>query len=98
MKRFWMTLLMAAFIAVMAPMAMAQSKEDDRMVDEVRLKLAGDVAVNGGAIGVDVKAGVVTLTGKVRNDKARAKAERLAKKVKGVKSVDNQLKVDPNAH
>lgn len=98
MKRFWVTLMLAAAMAVVTPMVSAQNKEDDRMVDEVRLKLAGDVAVNGGAIEVDVKGGVVTLRGKVKNEKARAKAEKLAKKVKGVKSIDNQLKVDPNAH
>lgn len=98
MRRFWMTLLLAAMMAVSALQMSAQNKEDDRMVDEVRLKLAGDIAVNGGAIDVDVKNGVVTLKGKVKNDKAKSKAERLAKKVKGVKSVDNQLKVDPNAH
>jgi osmotically-inducible protein OsmY len=97
MRRFWIALLMAAVITAVAPVA-AQSKEDDRMVDEVRLKLAGDVSVNGGAIEVDVRGGVVSLKGRVKNEKARTKAERLAKKVKGVKSVDNQLKVDPNAH
>lgn len=98
MKRFWMTLMLAAAMAMVTPAASAQDKEDDRMVDEVRLKLAADVSVNGGAIEVDAKAGVVTLRGRVKNEKARAKAEKLAKKVKGVKSIDNQLKVDPNAH
>jgi osmotically-inducible protein OsmY len=74
------------------------SKADDRMTDQVRLKLAENPDVNGGAIDVDVKNAVVTLKGSVRTERARSKAESLAKKVKGVKGVDNQLKVDPNAH
>ncbi len=74
------------------------SKADDRMTDQVRLKLAENPEVNGGAIDVDVKNGVVILKGNVRTERARGKAESVAKKVKGVKAVDNRLKVDPNAH
>jgi osmotically-inducible protein OsmY len=33
----------------------------------------------------------VTLRGKVHNEKAREKAERITKKIKGVVSVDNKL-------
>ena len=71
---------------------------DDQLYDQVRLRLAGDPEVNGGALTVVVKEGSVTLSGRVKNEKARLKAEKLAKKVKGVRAVDNQLKVDPNAH
>lgn len=96
MKRLRMLLASTVLAAGLA--LMAQPKQDDRIYDEVRLKLAGDVAVNGGAIEVEVKDGAVVLKGKVRNEKARLKAEKLAGKVKGVKSVNNQLRVDPNAH
>jgi osmotically-inducible protein OsmY len=44
---------------------------------------------------VDVKAGVVTLKGNVQEAKQKSKAESLAKKVKGVKSVINNLQVTP---
>jgi osmotically-inducible protein OsmY len=44
-----------------------------------------------------VKEGAVTLQGKVRTEKAKERATRVTRKVKGVKSVDNQLKIDPNA-
>jgi osmotically-inducible protein OsmY len=73
------------------------AQSDDAIYDQVRLRLAGDPEVNGGAITVEVKQGVVTLRGKVRTAKSKEKAARTAKKVKGVKSVDNQLGVDPNA-
>jgi osmotically-inducible protein OsmY len=67
---------------------------DDEIFDNVRRRLANDPDVRGGALQVDVKDGVVTLRGKVEKDRAKQKAEKLAKKVKGVKSVVNQLVVD----
>ena len=66
---------------------------DDLIYDLVRQKLAGDKDVKGGALTVDVKNGVVTLSGNVQAEKQKDKAERLAHKVKGVKSVVNQIKV-----
>ena len=45
-------------------------------------------------IDVDVKQGIVTLTGKVRSTTEKARAGRLAK-VSGVTRVDNQIEVDP---
>lgn len=67
---------------------------DDKIYDLVRLKLAGSQYVNGGGIEVVVQNGAVTLKGKVMKDKQKEKATGVAKKVKGVKSVDNQLVVE----
>ena len=58
-------------------------------------KLANDPDVKGGALEVDVQNGVVTLKGTVSKEKLKQKAEALTKKVKGVKSVNNQLVVKP---
>lgn len=66
---------------------------DDSITDQVRMRLAGDSDVKGGGIDVDVKDGVVTLKGIVDTEKARQKAERLTKRVKGVRSVVNQLTI-----
>jgi len=66
---------------------------DDLIYDLVRQKLAGDQTVKGGALTVDVKAGVVTISGNVQYEKQKEKAERIAHKVKGVKSVVNQIQV-----
>jgi len=66
---------------------------DDQLYDLVRRKLANDQLVKGGAIDVDVKDGVVTLKGKVELDKQKVKAEKLARKVAGVKQVNNELAV-----
>jgi hyperosmotically inducible periplasmic protein len=80
--------------ALLTPLLVAQSKAtDDGIYDEVRRRLANDVEVKGAGIDVDVKNGAVTLKGRVHSDKAKAKATAVAKKVKGVTSVDNQLKL-----
>jgi osmotically-inducible protein OsmY len=68
---------------------------DDRISDQVRMKLATDPDVKGGALDVTVVNGVVTIKGRVDTEKGKAKAEKLAKKVKGVKQVDNELLVGP---
>lgn len=87
-RRFASGLLLAIL-----PAALAQSKDENRIYDEVRRALALDRDVRGAAIVVDVKVGAVTLNGRVRNDKAREKATKLAKKVKGVTEVTNLLKL-----
>jgi hyperosmotically inducible protein len=66
---------------------------DDTITDQVRLKLTSDPDVKGGALQVDVKQGVVTLSGAVEMPKQRDKAEKIARKVKGVKSVVNKIEI-----
>jgi osmotically-inducible protein OsmY len=88
-------LLAAAFLLfLMTPFATAQgTKEDDKIYDAVRRKLADDVDVKGGAFEVIVKDGMVVLKGRVHTEKDKEKATRITKKVKGVTNVDNQLKL-----
>jgi hyperosmotically inducible protein len=80
---------------LLASVCLAASKpiSDDAINDNVRLKLASDVDVKGGGLKVDVKEGVVTLAGTVESQMQKDKAGRLAKKVKGVKSVVNNIEV-----
>jgi hyperosmotically inducible protein len=66
---------------------------DGEISTKVQLKLAQDVVVKGGGLSIDVKDGVVTLTGKVETTNQKAKAEKLTKKVAGVKSVVNNIVV-----
>jgi hyperosmotically inducible protein len=67
---------------------------DDYISDAVRQKLAADQVVKGGAIDVQVKDGIVTLKGRVQEPKQKSKASKLAKKVKGVKSVVDELTIE----
>ena len=93
MPRFLAVALL--FTLVLMPLAADKQKQqpltDDIITDNVRVKLANDSDVGGMKIDVDVKGGAVTLTGKVRTEKQRNKAEKLAKKVRGVTAVTNKL-------
>ena len=79
-----------------APVLLAQ-RSDDEIWNDVMRRLANDPDVKGGAFNVEVKGGVVTVKGKVERDKFKDKAEKLIKKVKGVKSVVNQISVEQRA-
>ena len=90
--------VLTLFSALAAQTLIAADKSeptDNRLVDQVRMKLAVDPDVKGGALDVSVKDGVVTIKGRVDTDKAKARAGRLARKVRGVKDVDNELVVGP---
>ena len=71
------------------------STPDDRIYDQVRMKLTTDPDVKGGAFDVTVHDGAVVIKGRVDTQKGKSKATKLAKKVKGVKQVDNELQVGP---
>ncbi len=66
---------------------------DAYITDQVRLKLVGDQVVKGGALKVDVQKGVVTLSGMLERPNQKERAEKLTKKVKGVKQVINNITV-----
>jgi hyperosmotically inducible protein len=70
---------------------------DDMISDYVRLRLSGDAEVKGGALDAVSKDGVVTLTGTVDTEGQKNKATKLAKKVKGVKSVVNNITIKDRA-
>ena len=83
-------------VFVLASVCFAADKKpltDDAIVDQVRIKLAADPDVKGGAMTVECQAGVVTIGGQADTTKAKDKATKLAKKVKGVKQVVNNLVV-----
>ena len=92
MRRLCVALLLAIGLAVAAPAA-DKPQSDAALADLVLIRLAGDPDVNGGALKVDMKNGVATLSGVVESQRIKDKAAKLAKKVKGVKSVVNNLTV-----
>jgi osmotically-inducible protein OsmY len=95
LKRLAAGLVLVLSLFVNAVAADQPSAKDNLINDEVRQKLAGDALVKGGAFDVDVKDGVVTLKGHVQDAKQKSKAESLAKKIKGVKSVVNNIQIVP---
>jgi osmotically-inducible protein OsmY len=87
-------------VLLLAAVCLAADKviSDDMIYDNVRIKLASDTVVKGGALNVDVKQGVVTLGGMVENTRQKDRAAKLAKSVKGVKQVINNLNLkEPTA-
>lgn len=93
-KRLISSFCLAVLLALPLIVAAADKPvSDDYIYDLVRQKLAGDQVVKGGALTVEVKEGVVTISGNVQYERQKDKAEKLAHKIKGVKSVVNQIKV-----
>ena len=91
MKLSLIVALLFLFVLGGAAFAGKQPLTDDAINNNVMIKLANDPVVKGGAFKVDVKEGVVTLQGNVETEKQKDKATRVARKVKGVKQVVNQL-------
>ena len=97
MKRFLTIFALWSMIGSQAVIASDKNAppSDDRIYDQVRMRLTDDPDVKGGALDVSVKNGVVKIAGRVTTEKGKSKATKLAKKVKGVKDVDNELTVGP---
>ena len=85
----WMVLFLVAGLCLAADKPVS----DDTIYDSVRMKLASDIDVKGGALKVDVKQGVVTLEGVLDSQRLKDRATGLAKKCKGVKRVENNIQV-----
>jgi osmotically-inducible protein OsmY len=81
-------------VAMVSTMLAEKPHTDDYITDSIRQKLAADSLVKGGDLDVQVKDGAVVIAGKVKEQKQKDKAERIAKHVSGVKSVVNNIKVE----
>ncbi len=92
--RFCAVLVVLLLVASVC-LAADKTVSDDAIFDNVRIKLAGDREVKGGGenFKVDVKNGVVTLSGSVETQRQKDRAAKLTKKVKGVKQVINNLEI-----
>lgn len=77
------------------PAAVDCSKVDDaKLTSDVRAKLGDAPSLKGLTINVTVSAGAVTLTGTAMKPTQKGTATRVAKAVKCVKKVDNQMTVE----
>jgi osmotically-inducible protein OsmY len=73
---------------------MAEKLDDATITAEVNAGLAKDATLSALKINVDTRDGRVTLKGPAPSADARARATEIAKSVKGVSAVDNQLTVN----
>jgi osmotically-inducible protein OsmY len=87
--------LLSVLLALLAIPVFAEEAKDDLIYDQIRQKLSTDREVGGNAIEVKVENGHVTLTGSVRTERQKSRAEKVTKNVKGVKKVENELVIAP---
>lgn len=92
-RRAVFPLILSAALLVGPGVVAGKEVSDDFLTDTVRSRLAADDVVKGGAIEVEIHNGAVVLRGTVEEEKQRAKAEKVVKSIKGVKSVRNEIKL-----
>jgi hypothetical protein len=74
--------------------ALAQDEDpDDLLYDRVIRKIVNDRQLKTNALKVAVEDGAVTVSGTVETEKLRVRVEKVVRKIKGVKQVDNQVRV-----
>jgi hyperosmotically inducible protein len=89
----WMAALVLAAVVALPSQALAQQDAWITMKTKIALMTAEDVTTSD--LNVDTVNGAVTLHGKVETAAHKANAERIAKGIEGVKSVQNLLQVVP---
>jgi hyperosmotically inducible protein len=92
-NRLYASILVA--VACLSPVPAADKKpvSDDVIYDYVIRRLASDPVVKGAQLKVDVKDGIVQIRGTVETEKQKDRAEKVVKKMDGVKGVTNELQV-----
>ncbi len=82
-----------ASCATPAGRSVGQVVDDSTITTKVKGKLLGDSVLQGFAISVDTFQGEVTLTGAVNVPSQIERAEQIARETRGVKKVNNLLKL-----
>ena len=73
------------------------ARSDSWIALKTKLALVANSPTSGYETEVDAKDGVVTLTGKVDTNDVKTEVEQVVRKVEGVRNVNNQLQVVPEA-
>ena len=79
--------------ALAAEPSAAQRLDNATIVTKIKAKLVADSATRGFNINVDAQNGVVTLRGTAPSEGAKAKAEEIARSIRGVTEIKNELLV-----
>ncbi len=95
MSRMRFVSYLLVLLLALLPLAAKDPVTDDHLYDRIRIQIANDREIGGHPIDVKVSNGDVELTGKVKTDKEKIRAEKVTKKVKGVKKVTNNIVVSP---
>ena len=95
MRKLVIPILIA--VAVILAGCSSQEIDDSALTAKVKSKLAADSETSAIKIGVETRAGVVTLTGTVPTDTEKNKAGQLARNTDGVTRVENNIVINPNS-
>jgi hyperosmotically inducible protein len=98
LKNFFLVVIAAIFVAVMAGCAGAGTKtgefvDDAAITSKVKTAFATDKTVSAMQVNVDTNKGNVRLSGFVDSEAEKRRAEEIARSVAGVRSVTNALTV-----
>lgn len=92
-KRLVAAALLLAVLAFFSACSQVSTPDDSAITKEIQASLFRDQALKARDIGVVTQSGTVVLTGQVQTAQEKAAAEQLARQVKGVKQVVNELAV-----
>lgn len=87
------TVLLTACAGTATRESAGEYVDDSAITAQVKSALLGDKQTSAWAVNVETFKGVVQLSGFVGSAQERAKAEQLARNVKGVKKVENDIRV-----
>jgi len=73
----------------------SRTADDLTTTTEVKIALLSDARVGGLRLDVKTSQGMVTLSGTVKSDAEARQAEAVARKVRGVRGVTSELKIQP---
>ena len=88
-----LTLVLIAAFGVCASVSVAEEVNDMALAANVKSALEADDALRSFNIGIETRDGVVILSGWVSSQDAVVNAGQIARSVKGVQSVENNLSV-----
>ena len=81
-------------VALMITPNLALSESQDNIIyDRIIRKLVNDYKLKTNALEIVVTEGTVSITGLIETEKLRVRVGKIVKKIKGVKTVDNQVRV-----
>lgn len=83
----------AAIFAVRGAFAADKQVPDNLLFDRVNQRLVGDRELGVRPLSITVEDGKVTVTGYVETDKLKKRVDKVVRKVKGVREVDNQVQI-----
>ena len=86
-------MMVLAACTSMTGKSLGENVDDAGITSQVKAKLAGEKISTVTRIDVDTNQGVVALNGTVMSDEMRARAAEIARQVKGVRQVVNNLQV-----